>query len=234
MDRLTEFLIELVRTLFERWGYLVIFLGMLLENFLFVGVVVPGVFVLLLAGLTAHQGLIDLRLAVLCAVAGTSLGDTLSYLAGRFGWRRALARAEQLPFMGTVRSALLRRTGLFVLAYHFLGYTRLIGPVTAGALRVPFRRWWALDALGATVWVLVYTGIGYLLGVLGISLDTADGNVQKLDRLLLVMLVVVVAVVLLLRVRGRRRRSVRVETPLSPPDDARLKIGRHPGPEERP
>jgi membrane protein DedA with SNARE-associated domain len=208
MDRITEFLIDAIRTLFERWGYLVVFLGILMENTLFLGLFIPGVFVLLLAGIGAADGILDLRLAFLLAVAGTSLGDTISYLAGRFGWRRALRRAEQIPLMGSVRGALLRRTGLFVLAYHFLGYTRVVGPITAGAVRIPFRRWFLLDALGAVVWVSVYLIGGYALGRLGISLDTAHENVQRLDWLLLALGVIGVgaflAVRLLLRRKARR------------------------------
>ena len=204
MEQITELVIETIRTLFGRWGYLVVFFGIMLENLLFLGLVVPGVFVLLLAGLSAHEGLIDPRLALLYALLGASIGDTASYAAGRFGWRRALRRAEHLPFMGSVRLALLRRTGLFVLAYHFLGYTRVLGPVTAGALRLPFRRWYLLD-LGAGIWVGAYLGAGYLLGVLGISLSTADENVHRLDRLLLVLAVGGGAALLIVRAYLRRR-----------------------------
>lgn len=208
MERLTEFLIEVIRTLFERWGYLVIFLGTFLENTLFLGLFIPGVFILLLAGLSAHDGLVDLRGALLVAVLGTSLGDTISYLAGRFGWRRALRRAEQLPFMGTVRTALMRRTGLFVLAYHFLGYTRVVGPVTSGALRIPFRRWYLLDLLGASIWVTAYTVGGYAVARwFGISLDTANENVKQFDRLLLVLGGIAVVSLLWLRARARRRAA---------------------------
>ncbi len=213
MEQLTELLIEIIRNLFGRWGYLVVFFGTMFENMLFLGLVIPGVFILLLAGLSAHEGLIDPRLALLCALLGTSIGDTASYAAGRFGWRRALRRAEQLPFMGSVRSALLRRTGLFVLAYHFLGYTRVLGPVTAGALRLPFRRWYLLDLLGAAVWVGAYLGAGYLLGVLGISLSTADENVHRLDRLLLVLAVGGGAAVLIARIYLRRKATQALPPP---------------------
>lgn len=207
MEQVTELVIEIIRNLFGRWGYFVVFFGTMFENLLFLGLVVPGVFVLLLAGLSAHEGLLDLRLALLCALLGTSIGDTASYAAGRFGWRRALRRTEQLPFMGSVRSALLRRTGLFVLAYHFLGYTRVLGPVTAGALHLPFRRWYLLDLMGAAVWVSVYLAAGYLLGVLGISLSTADENVHRLDRLLLVLAIGGITTLLIVRARLRRRAA---------------------------
>jgi membrane protein DedA with SNARE-associated domain len=205
IDRFNQFLLELIHSLFGRFGYLVVFLGTCLENLLFLGVLVPGVVVLLLAGWFASDGLIDLRLAIVVAALGTSLGDTASYLAGRFGWRGALARAEQMPLMGTVRSTFMRRTGLFVLSYHFLGYTRLLGPLTAGALRIPFRRWWVLDALGAIVWVTVYILVGYTVGRLGVSFETAKANVEKLDRIFLVVAIVGVTTFLLVRSRSRGR-----------------------------
>ena len=201
----TEFVIDLVRTLFERWGYLVVFLALFLENALFLGVVVPGVFVLLLAGLSAHAGLIDIRIALLLALLGTSTGDTFSYLAGRFGWKRALHRAEQLPFMHTVRETLARRHGLFVLSYHFFGYTRLLGPMMAGVLKLSFRRWFLTDLAGAAVWVSVYMIAGYLLGEVGISLETAEDNARKLEWLLLGMAVLS----LLLFTWSRKRRRSR-------------------------
>ncbi len=213
MSHITEFLVEIIRELFGRFGYLVVFFGTMLENLLFLGIVVPGAFVLLLAGISAYAGLIDLKLAIVVAIAGTSIGDTASYAAGRFGWRRAMRQAEQLPFMGSVRSALLRRTGLFVLGYHFLGYTRVLGPVTSGALRLPFRRWYLLDLIGASLWSTAYTVGGYLLGAAGISLETADGNIQKLDRLLIVLGVGGAALVLAVKWRAGRSR------PTAPPSE---------------
>ena len=215
MEQFTEWAIDVIETLFQRWGYWVVFLGTLLENTLFLGLFVPGVVVLLLAGISAYGSgaAIDLRLVILSAFLGTSLGDTISYLAGRFGWRRALRRAEQLPFMDTVRRTLMRRTGLFVLAYHFMGYTRVVGPVTAGATRIPFRRWWLLDALGALLWVTVYTVAGYIAASLGMNFDTARRHAGTVDRTLLVAGVATVAVIVLLRLRARRRYAARLAEP---------------------
>jgi membrane-associated protein len=208
MDHLTSLLIDLIRTLFERWGYLVVFLGTMAENMLFLGLFIPGVFVLLLAGLSAEQGLIDIRLALVLAVLGTSIGDTVSYLAGRFGWRRMLARAEKLPFMGTVQNTLQQRTGIFVLSYHFLGYTRVLGPMMSGVSRIPFRRWYLTDLFGAIVWVSVYMLGGYALGSFGISLESANNHVQTLDWILIGLAAVGVAAFFLIRIRARRRQPV--------------------------
>ena len=193
----------LVRDLFAEYGYLVVFLGTCLENTLFLGLLVPGVFVMLLAGVSANQGLISFPVALVVGVVGTSLGDTASYVAGRVGWRRALAYTQKVPWIGTMRSVLLRRTGIFVLAYHFMGYTRLVGPITAGALRIPFLRWWLLDFLGAIIWVTTYLSVGYLFGRLGFTLDAAEENVRRLEWLFAGF--AVVAIVTWLVMRHRRR-----------------------------
>ena len=197
--------VTLARDLFADYGYLVVFLGTCLENTLFLGVLIPGIFVILLAGVSAHQGLISFPLALVIGVLGTSLGDTVSYLAGRFGWKRALEHTENVPWMGTMRAALLRRTGIFVLAYHFMGYTRLVGPITAGALRIPFLRWWVLDFLGAVIWVTTYLSLGYLFGRLGFTLDSAEANVRKLEWLFIALAIIAIAAMIFLRRRGERR-----------------------------
>jgi membrane protein DedA with SNARE-associated domain len=203
--------VTLARDLFEQYGYLVIFLGTSLENTLFLGLFIPGILIIILAGISAYQGLIAWPLAFLIGVIGTSLGDTVSYLAARYGWKRALHHTEKMLWMGTMRSALLRHTGVFVLAYHFMGYTRLVGPITAGALRIPFLRWWLLDFLGAVIWVAVYLAAGMLFGRLGFTLDSAEENIRKLEWLFAGLAVVGVAVALYARRRGEKRPPVLAE-----------------------
>jgi membrane protein DedA with SNARE-associated domain len=49
MDRLAEEIAQFIEGLFESYGYWVVFLGTFLENTLFLGLLVPGVLVMLLA-----------------------------------------------------------------------------------------------------------------------------------------------------------------------------------------
>jgi membrane protein DedA with SNARE-associated domain len=191
------------RDLFESYGYLVVFLGTSLENMLFLGLFIPGIFILLLAGISAENGLINLPLAFIIGVIGTSLGDTVSYFGGRFGWKRALEHTKNVPWMDTIHHALQRHPALFVLAYHFMGYTRLVGPLTAGALRLPFTRWWLLDFMGAVLWVGTYLSLGYLFGLLGFELDEAEDNVRRLEWLLVGLAVVGVVFWAVMRRRGQ-------------------------------
>jgi len=178
-----------VRSLFEDYGYWVVFFGTLCENTLLVGLIVPGLLVVILAGLAAHDGSMSLQGAIALGILGTIIGDTLSYALGRFGW----SRFGHLPFLAElndkVREPILRRGVSFVLIYHFAGYTRVMGPTAAGLLRMPYRRWAPADYGGACLWILAYIGVGYGLGVLGLSLDTTDRYFKVLEWGLLVLAV---------------------------------------------
>jgi membrane protein DedA with SNARE-associated domain len=163
-----------VHSLFEDYGYWVIFLGTLFENTLLLGLLVPGAFVVVLAGVNAENGVLSAPIAFLLGVLGTMIGDTISYWAGRLGWTRVQPGGSIHSFTERIREPILARGPLFVLFYHFAGYTRLFGPAAAGLLRMPYRRWAPADYGGAAVWVGAYMAIGYGLGLAGFSLDSSE------------------------------------------------------------
>jgi membrane protein DedA with SNARE-associated domain len=165
---------DAAQSLFEDYGYWVVFFGTLFENTLLVGLIVPGALVVLLAGLAAHDGTISWPEAILLGIAGTIIGDTISYFLGRYGWSRFGQTKLVRDLYEKAREPLLRRGVLFVLFYHFAGYTRVIGPTTAGLLRMPYRVWAPADYGGAVLWICAYFGIGYGLGIAGVTLDSTD------------------------------------------------------------
>ena len=177
---------DAAQSLFEDYGYWVVFFGTLCENTLLVGLIVPGALVVLLAGLAAHDGTISWLEAVVLGIAGTIIGDTLSYFMGRYGWSRFGQTRFLRELAEKAREPLLRRGTLFVLVYHFAGYTRVIGPTTAGLLRMPYRVWAPADYGGAVLWICAYFGIGYGLGVAGLTLDSTDRYFRFVEWALLV------------------------------------------------
>ena len=73
-----------LQTLLGRWGYAVIFAGMLLEN---AGVPLPGETITLLGGYAAGSGQLNLWGVMAAAAAGAILGDNAGYWVGRrAGW----------------------------------------------------------------------------------------------------------------------------------------------------
>jgi membrane protein DedA with SNARE-associated domain len=187
---------ESVQSLFEEYGYWVLFLGTMAENTLLVGLIVPGLLVVILAGLAAHDGSISLPLAAVLGILGTVIGDTISYCLGRFGWSRFGESKSLRELNAKVREPILRRGTLFVLIYHFAGYTRVIGPTAAGLLKMPYRRWAPADYGGACIWILAYLGVGYGLGLLGLTLDSTDEYFKYLEWGLLVLAIVWISIIL--------------------------------------
>jgi len=77
-----DVLFQILSDFFARYGYWVVFFGVMLEN---AGLPVPGETVLLFSGFLAYQGEVHLWRAIATAVAGATVGDSLGYCLGRFG-----------------------------------------------------------------------------------------------------------------------------------------------------
>jgi membrane protein DedA with SNARE-associated domain len=200
----TEHALRIATHLFKSYGYLTVFLTPLLENTIFLGAIIPGTVILLLAGVSAHDGLISIWPAIPLAVAGAWIGDTISYGIGRFGWQRLGPESRIVVWAERMREPLLEQSVWLVLLYHFAGYSRLIGPAASGFIRMPLSRWMLLDYAGSTLWVLAYMIGGYLLGVFGFSLDATDRNVRVIEVLLFATAALAVTVLL---ARANRRKG---------------------------
>ena len=66
--------------LFSRYGYAVVFVGVLLEN---AGVPVPGETTLLAGAALAQMGRLSLLWVIVCATCGAVLGDNIGFAIGR-------------------------------------------------------------------------------------------------------------------------------------------------------
>jgi membrane protein DedA with SNARE-associated domain len=205
-DWVTERAIRIAKELFERYGYLTVFLAPMLENTIFLGALIPGTLVMLLAGLSANEGLISFWPAVLLGVCGAIIGDTISYGIGRFGWQRLGPETRIVKWSERMRGPLIDHSVWLILSYHFAGYSRLIGPAASGFLRIPFLRWALLDYVGVTAWVLVFLSAGYALGAAGLSLDESDRNVQIFELILFGFFIIAILTILRAANRAAARR----------------------------
>ena len=77
-----DYLIGLIGRL-GHWGYLVIFLGAMLESAAFLGLLVPGERLVLAAGFIAAQRLLALDVVIFVAAIGAVVGDSIGYEIGR-------------------------------------------------------------------------------------------------------------------------------------------------------
>ncbi|MCP9817759.1 DedA family protein [Synechococcus sp. GreenBA-s] len=155
-----------LQALLGRWGYLVVFVGMLLEN---AGLPLPGETLTLLGGYAAGSGQLNLFGVMGAAAGGAVLGDNLGYWVGRrAGWGLLLRVGGWLgqgpESMERLRTGFLRRAGLSVLLGRFVAVLRVLAGPMAGAVGMPYRRFVVCNLAGAVLWAGSMVSLAWLGG----------------------------------------------------------------------
>jgi membrane protein DedA with SNARE-associated domain len=138
----------------------------LIEDF---GVPVPGETVLILAAVYAGTGRLNVVLVALLGFCGALVGDNLGFAIGHFGGRRLAERYGRYLFLTPER---LEKATLFfdhhggkiIIVARFIEGLRQANGIIAGTSGMRWARFLAFNAVGAALWVLVWTSIGYLSG----------------------------------------------------------------------
>ncbi len=201
----------MLRDLIIRYGYIVIFGGCFLE----------GETVLVLGGITAKLGYLDLVGVMLAATAGSFLGDQLYFLIGRRYGGRLLKR---LPSWrgpaGRVTRLFKRYDTWFILSFRFIYGVRTISPFVLGMAEVPHARFAILNFIAAVVWAVSVAAAGYAFAhVIALYLE----QIVEYERYLLggaLLTGFAIWAAFIVRNRRRRRRPVPVYAlppPPSPP-----------------
>ncbi|WP_295455773.1 VTT domain-containing protein [uncultured Thiodictyon sp.] len=148
-------------------AYLAIFAVAMGESTAIVGLIVPGVVLLLATGALITTGAIHFWPAFGAAVAGAILGDGLSYAVGRHFNERLLG---VWPFSRYPESldqgvAFFARYGSWsVVVGRFVGPSRAFVPLVAGMLQMSARRFYAANIASAIAQNLTYFIPGMVLG----------------------------------------------------------------------
>ena len=186
--------------LFARYGYFVVFFGVLLEN---AGVPVPGETILLAGAALARFGHLSLAWVVALAIAGAIVGDNVGFLIGRRGGRVLLERHGGV--FGLTRARLAQFDAFFaahgaktVFIARFVTGLRVVCAVLAGASTLPWGRFLLFNAAGAVAWATTFGAVGYLLGY---SWETIE---RWIGRAGLIFLIVIAAAAVVAVVRSRR------------------------------
>jgi len=158
----SEETVKSVLELLGKYSLWIVFLSLLLENTLFIGFIVPGVTVALLAIFLDYSGEVNFWSAVIVGVCGTILGDNLNYAIGRFGVSRLSWVKKILGNYPAVSDFFNRDSTKLYVFFHFPGYLRTIFPLLLGAARFSFRKWLWIDGAGAILFIITFMSAGWL------------------------------------------------------------------------
>jgi membrane protein DedA with SNARE-associated domain len=190
----------------NNFGYLAVVGLVLIEDF---GVPVPGETVLILAAVYAGAGRLNIVLVALLGFCGALLGDNIGFAIGHFGGRRLAERYGRYIFLTHER--LDKATGFFdrhggkiIIVARFIEGLRQANGIIAGTAGMHWARFLIFNAIGAGLWVLVWTSVGYFSGS---HIDTIYNDATRYDTYLAVAVGGLALVFITRRVaRGRRAR----------------------------
>jgi undecaprenyl-diphosphatase len=159
-------LLDTLLSYFARYGYWVIFFGVMLEN---AGVPIPGETILLAGGFFAAQGHFHLWTLVAIAALGAMLGDNAGYAVGHKIGRAALERYGRYvrltpKRLGHLENFFKRHGNKTILFARFVTGVRVFAALFAGAARMPWRTFAVYNTAGAVLWAVAITLLGFFFG----------------------------------------------------------------------
>ncbi|EJM8781033.1 TPA: DedA family protein [Salmonella enterica subsp. enterica serovar Enteritidis] len=172
-----------INTLITHYGYAALVIGSMAE----------GETVTLLGGVAAHQGLLKFPLVAAAVALGGMMGDQLLYLLGRCYGGKILRRFPRYHTKIRLAQKMIQRHPyLFVIGTRFMYGFRVVGPLLIGASRLPPKIFLPLNIVGALIWALLFTTLGYLGGeVIAPWLHDLDQHLRHGVWLILAIVLVV-------------------------------------------
>lgn len=168
-----------VEHILQSGGLLMVGLIIFAESGLLVGFFLPGDTLLFTAGFFAAQGKLPLGWLLLVVVLTAIIGDNVGYSFGRRTGHRIFKKEDGIIF----RKEYLERASAFyerhggktVVLARFVPVVRTFAPIVAGAAKMERQRFFAYNVVGAGVWGVGVTLLGFWLG----------SKIPNIDRYLL-------------------------------------------------
>ncbi len=172
------------------------------EAALFIGFVLPGETSVIVAGVVASKGHVNIVVLCVLVVIAAIVGDSVGYAVGhRYGEKLLtlpVIRHRQVALQRALEG-LRQRGPIYVFVGRFTAFLRAVMPGLAGMSKMHYRRFLIANALGGLVWGVGYALLGYFAGA-------ALSRIERYASWLGIgLLVLVLALAWVLHLRRQRR-----------------------------
>ena len=197
---------DLLGTLFDKYGLLLAFGAVLLEQ---LGPPLPSGPLLMVAGALATEGRVSAWSLAGAAWGASMLGKIALYVVGRRYGRQAMGALCRLAVTPNSKidktDRRFERWGAALLIFaEFIPGVRTLAPSLAGAEKLSPTSFLLYSAVGAALWTALYLGIGLVFS------EQIDEVLALVERSGKVAVVVIVIAIVYFAVRWwRRRRSLK-------------------------
>ena len=175
-----KFLIDYLLNLLGVYVYFGLFFIVFAETGLAVGFFLPGDSLLVVSGLFAAAGKLNVSLILLAFFLGAVIGDSTGYWTGRMMGKTLFNREDSFIFKPSrVEKAkkFFEKYGVkTIILARFVPIVRTFAPLVIGATEMPYVKFLTFSLIGGALWILSMVCAGYFLGgvierALGIKLE---------------------------------------------------------------
>ena len=160
--------LEAVVAQYGTWVYALLFTIIFVETGLVVMPFLPGDSLLFVAGTIAAVGGLSLPVLLVLLVVAAVLGDALNYSIGRrvgpkvFGWENS--RFFNRAAFDRTHAFYEKHGGITIIVARFMPFIRTFAPFVAGVAEMSYPKFAFYNVIGALLWVVGLTTLGYLVG----------------------------------------------------------------------
>lgn len=149
-------------------GILVVATVIFAESGLMVGFFLPGDSLLFTAGFLASQGFVNVHLLALACFIAAIAGDSVGYAFGNKMGPKLLERPDgrifKKKYIAQAEAFFEEHGKKTIIIARFTPIVRTFAPIVAGLGSMHYRTFLAYNIIGAALWTLGLTYLGYFLG----------------------------------------------------------------------
>jgi membrane protein DedA with SNARE-associated domain len=150
----------------SKYGYFGVGGLLLIES---IGIPLPGETTLVAAAVFAGIGQLNIFVVILIGITAAVLGDNIAFAVGNYGGRKLIDKYGKYIFLPTDRYQKFedffnRNGGKVVVVARFIDGLRQLNGIIAGTSNMKWPKFIIYNFIGATIWVLTWTMIGYYGG----------------------------------------------------------------------
>jgi len=175
------------------------------EASILIGFVFPGETAVIVGGVAASRGHVNIVTLIVLVVACGIAGDSVGYLVGqKWGQRLLQVRIlrDRQRLLNAALDQLNRRGAVAVVLGRFTAFLRAVVPGLAGMSSMPYRIFLPANAAGGIVWGTAFCLLGYFVGHAYTKVEHVSGIASD------VLLGLIVAAIVFVVIRRRRRERL--------------------------
>ncbi|MDQ3322546.1 MAG: VTT domain-containing protein [Acidobacteriota bacterium] len=210
----------IIDTMLDKLGvfvYFGLFFIIFAETGLAVGFFLPGDSLLVVAGLFAAAGKMNIFVLLISLFIAGILGDLVGYLTGRRMGKTIFNRPKSRVFnpnhLIKAQKFYEKYGGKTIILARFVPIVRTFAPIVAGAAEMPYRSFAFYNILGSFLWIFSMLLTGYFLGGLVEQLAQSLFGIpdfkleDHIDKVVIVVVLLSILPIIIEYIKARRERK---------------------------